>query len=276
MIIRIILVLKLKKMIKTHQKLRYSWWTIIRINKSIWNWKTEGDEIKKQQKIELNFQGLADGTESNDAVNKSQLDAVKNSVTNQTIGYKATDKSGTAIGTSQTVALTSGLNFKSTDNITTSVEANGVVKHTLNNKLTGITEIKKAERKIKGALKLEDTMASLESAKKDNSNVSLAANAATLSAGNDKANVEVGADSVKLTSATDKTLTYNKDGKLSGLEAGEIAANSKEAITGNQLNDLGSKLGLEVDANKTQFESSIQQIKRCSYWKWHNSECLQH
>ncbi|WP_028255828.1 YadA-like family protein [Veillonella magna] len=52
--------------------------------------------------------------------------------------YKANGASST---TTPTVMLSDGLNFTSTDNLTASVEANGVVKYTLNKALTGISSI---------------------------------------------------------------------------------------------------------------------------------------
>ncbi|WP_303059106.1 ESPR-type extended signal peptide-containing protein [Veillonella magna] len=52
--------------------------------------------------------------------------------------YKA---NGTSSTTTPTVMLSDGLNFISTDNLTASVEANGVVKYTLNKALTGISSI---------------------------------------------------------------------------------------------------------------------------------------
>ncbi|MDO9796278.1 ESPR-type extended signal peptide-containing protein [Glaesserella parasuis] len=54
---------------------------------------------------------------------------------NAKLSYKA-NNTGT-----QEVALSTGLNFTNTDNITASVEANGVVKHSLNSELKGITSI---------------------------------------------------------------------------------------------------------------------------------------
>ena len=52
--------------------------------------------------------------------------------------YKANGANST---TTPTVMLSDGLNFTSTDNLTASVEANGVVKYTLNKALTGISSI---------------------------------------------------------------------------------------------------------------------------------------
>lgn len=52
--------------------------------------------------------------------------------------YKANGANST---TTSTVMLSDGLNFTSTDNLTASVEANGVVKYTLNKALTGISSI---------------------------------------------------------------------------------------------------------------------------------------
>ena len=52
--------------------------------------------------------------------------------------YKANGASST---TTPTVMLSDGLNFTNTDNLTASVEANGVVKYTLNKALTGISSI---------------------------------------------------------------------------------------------------------------------------------------
>ena len=52
--------------------------------------------------------------------------------------YKANGANST---TTPTVTLSNGLNFTNTDNLTASVEANGVVKYTLNKALTGISSI---------------------------------------------------------------------------------------------------------------------------------------
>ncbi|MDG6361406.1 ESPR-type extended signal peptide-containing protein [Glaesserella parasuis] len=55
---------------------------------------------------------------------------------NAKLSYKANNA-----GEAQKVALSTGLNFTNTDNITASVEAGGVVKHSLNENLKGITSI---------------------------------------------------------------------------------------------------------------------------------------
>ncbi|WP_289087414.1 ESPR-type extended signal peptide-containing protein [uncultured Veillonella sp.] len=54
------------------------------------------------------------------------------------LAYKANGANSTA---TSTVTLSNGLNFTNTDNLTASVEANGVVKYTLNKALTGISSI---------------------------------------------------------------------------------------------------------------------------------------
>ena len=54
------------------------------------------------------------------------------------LAYKANGANNT---TTSTVTLSNGLNFTNTDNLTASVEANGVVKYTLNKALTGISSI---------------------------------------------------------------------------------------------------------------------------------------
>lgn len=58
-------------------------------------------------------------------------------------------------------------------------------------------------------------------------------------------------------------------GKITGIKDGEISESSTETITGKQLNDLGSKLGLEVEINKTEFTiTNIQSIKRWKRYRW--------
>ncbi|MDG6471199.1 ESPR-type extended signal peptide-containing protein [Glaesserella parasuis] len=65
-----------------------------------------------------------------------------------TVAYNATEAAGVTNlsykadgGASQNTTLTNGLDFTSTKNITASVEAGGVVKHSLNENLKGITSI---------------------------------------------------------------------------------------------------------------------------------------
>lgn len=61
---------------------------------------------------------------------------------NVELAYKADD------GTAKNVKLSDGLDFTSTDNLTASVENNGVVKYTLKNALTGINSITGNGKKI--------------------------------------------------------------------------------------------------------------------------------
>ncbi|WP_249961803.1 YadA-like family protein [Histophilus somni] len=69
------------------------------------------------------------------------------------------------------------------------------------------------------------------------------------SGANDTAELKVGG----------KTLTFNKDGekvKISGLGDGQIGENSSDTITGKQLNDLATQLGINVhDTDKTKFKA---------------------
>lgn len=40
---------------------------------------------------------------------------------------------------------------------------------------------------------------------------------------------------------------------MTGLSDGKIESSSKDAITGNQLNDLATKIGVEVNGDKSTF-----------------------
>ncbi|WP_218637828.1 YadA-like family protein [Histophilus somni] len=200
-------------------------------------------------------------------------------------------------------------------------------------KFSGVSEINKEEGK--GALKLTENTATLESAKdnsklelkdkavtlestKDGSSVTLDGTSATLSAGKNKGSIKVtnGADNkIELspengstvmlkkdmtnggvqatglstigkdddnalvfknsTSGTDKTaelkvggsaLTFTKATtgntvKISNVEDGKIDTSSTEAITGKQLHDLASKLGVEVESETGFKQPSFTAIK---------------
>ncbi|QQF78675.1 hypothetical protein [Histophilus somni] len=49
--------------------------------------------------------------------------------------------------------------------------------------------------------------------------------------------------------------------KISNVAVGNIATDSKDAITGGQLHDLASKLGVGVDSGKTTFTMVQQPLK---------------
>ncbi|MFY1028305.1 hypothetical protein ACE4RU_11495, partial [Actinobacillus seminis] len=116
-------------------------------------------------------------------------------------------------------------------------------------KLSGVSEINKAEGK--GALKLADSTATLESAS-GNSNVALENNEATITAGKDKGSLKLEADKVTLTSAKDgSSLALAKD-------SATVKVGDKATFTFNENGlDLGSKkitalasgLGLQDNAS---------------------------
>ncbi|MDO9913421.1 YadA-like family protein [Glaesserella parasuis] len=111
---------------------------------------------------------------------------------NAKLSYKA-NNTGT-----QEVALSTGLNFTNTDNITASVEANGVVKHSLNENLKGITSIANGNN------------------------------------GTDKDN---GAKITLSSDPTNKTVNVN-DAKITNVAAGTVSNSSKDAINGTQLHNF--------------------------------------
>ncbi|STO54151.1 large adhesin [Canicola haemoglobinophilus] len=205
--------------------------------------KVTEDTTDKDSVGKLRLSGIARPEDAYDAVNKKYVDDLLKNPSISNIVYKATNATGVETSNG-TVSLATGFNFTSTENITTEVEDNGVVKHTLNSNLTNIDSIKKGDNQ--GSLTLTDNSAVLESAK-DNSQVSLTAGNATISAGKDKAKIEVKENSIAFTYAKDKSITI-KDGKLSGLAPGNITNDSTDAISGSQLFDLAQKIGFEVNS----------------------------
>ncbi|NBI12885.1 hypothetical protein GVX81_04515 [[Haemophilus] felis] len=82
-----------------------------------------------------------DGDFKTYAVNVSDT-AIQTAAAGANLKYKATNEDGTQlIGTQQETSLNSGLNFVSSENITTKVEADGKVTHSLDAVLNNITSI---------------------------------------------------------------------------------------------------------------------------------------
>ncbi|OZN24086.1 hypothetical protein CFY87_10810, partial [Actinobacillus seminis] len=136
--------------------------------------------------------------------------------------------------------------------------------------LSGVSEINKEADK--GALKLDNATATLESAKdksklelkdseaklesaKDNSNVALKANEATVTAGTDKGSLKLEADKATLESAKDKSKLELKDSEAK-LESAKD--NSNVALKANEATvTAGADKGtLKVEENKATLESA--------------------
>ncbi|WP_195836293.1 YadA-like family protein [Campylobacter portucalensis] len=174
-----------------------------------------------------------------DAVNKKYVDDLK-------IVYKANGSKDNI----QTVKLMDGLDFKKdeNDNIQVVVDKNGSIQHSLANNLKNIDSIKSSKddtgAKISFASNSQDTNAT-----KDKIEFTI---------GTKTANQTQGQDGITVTSTT---FSFSEKGldlgskKIVNLADGNITNSSKEAVTGKQLLDLATKLGINVnDNNKTEFK----------------------
>uniref|UniRef100_Q0I566 Autotransporter adhesin n=1 Tax=Histophilus somni (strain 129Pt) TaxID=205914 RepID=Q0I566_HISS1 len=116
-------------------------------------------------------------------------------------------------------------------------------------KLSGVSEINKAEGK--GALKLADSTATLESAS-GNSNVALENNEATITAGKDKGSLKLEADKATLTSAKDgSSLALAKDSATVKVDDKATFTFNKNGLDlgSNKITALASGLGLQDNAS---------------------------
>lgn len=165
-----------------------------------------------------------------DATNKKYVDGLELSyISNYSENNKVKNK----------VKLTDGLNFKNDDNsnITVTAEANGGIKHSLANNLKQIDSIKSGTD-AKGSKISFDSSGANKDVK-------------------DKIVLTIGTNSGQQATAFSFSETGLDlgDKKISNLADGQIATSSKEAITGAQLYDLASKLGITVETDDTKFKA---------------------
>ncbi|NBI39929.1 hypothetical protein GVX86_00230 [[Haemophilus] felis] len=247
----------------------------------------EKDTANNSNKVKLT--GLADPTQNDGAATKNYVDA--QIAGNNSIKYKATNATAPnqTIGTQQTVSLANGFDFRSTENITTSVDANGVVQHSLDAVLNNMQSISGANgNKLdlgangtvspitltvgagNGQAGASVTLAQdgtdkvkatgLKTIGADDNNAIVFNNTGT-GTNNETASLKVGGSALTFTRAdeTSGTATTPKV-KISNLANGTVSDSSTDAINGSQLHSALESIKTALGGNSTNTNGAIGSV----------------
>ncbi|NBI42747.1 hypothetical protein GVX76_04465 [[Haemophilus] felis] len=247
----------------------------------------EKDPTQNSQKVKIT--GLADPTQNDGAATKNYVDA--QIAGNNSIKYKATNATAPnqTIGTQQTVSLANGFDFRSTENITTSVDANGVVQHSLDAVLNNMQSISGANgNKLDlgasgtvspitltvgagtGQAGASVTLAQdgtdkvkatgLKTIGADDNNAIVFNNTGT-GTNNETASLKVGGSALTFTRVdeTSGTTTTPKV-KISNLANGTVSGSSTDAINGSQLHSALESIKTALGGNSTNANGAIGNV----------------
>lgn len=172
--------------------------------------------------------GVLAGTETTDAVNKGQLDALTNTVNG---GW--TIQAGNASGNAQTVKPGDAVTLDAGNNLTVAQDGT-TFTYSLAGELTGLTSVTAVDAKNNQAVLTGEGLKVMDG---EGNSLTQHANTIRLHA------------STSAADDTSKDVVLNNDGlvnggnKIRGVAAGEVTADSKEAVNGSQLYDLQQKVG---------------------------------
>lgn len=172
--------------------------------------------------------GVLAGTETIDAVNKGQLDALTNTVNG---GW--TIQAGNASGNAQTVKPGDAVTLDAGNNLTVAQDGT-TFTYSLAGELTGLTSVTAVDAKNNQAVLTGEGLKVMDG---EGNSLTQHANTIRLHA------------STSAADDTSKDVVLNNDGlvnggnKIRGVAAGEVTADSKEAVNGSQLYDLQQKVG---------------------------------
>lgn len=172
--------------------------------------------------------GVVAGTETTDAVNKGQLDALTNTVNG---GW--TIQAGNASGNAQTVKPGDAVTLDAGNNLTVAQDGT-TFTYSLAGELTGLTSVTAVDAKNNQAVLTGEGLKVMDG---EGNSLTQHANTIRLHA------------STSAADDTSKDVVLNNDGldnggnKIQGVAAGEVTADSKEAVNGSQLYDLQQKVG---------------------------------
>ncbi|NBI12093.1 hypothetical protein GVX81_00315 [[Haemophilus] felis] len=247
----------------------------------------EKDTANNSNKVKLT--GLADPTQNDGAATKNYVDA--QIAGNNSIKYKATNATAPnqTIGTQQTVSLANGFDFRSTENITTSVDANGVVQHSLDAVLNNMQSISGANgNKLDlgangtvspitltvgagnnqagasvtlaqdGTDKVKAT--GLKTIGADDNNA-IVFNNTGIGTNNETASLKVGGSALTFTRADETSgATTTPKVKISNLANGTVSGSSTDAINGSQLHSALESIKTALGGNSTNTNGEIGSV----------------